>query len=76
MPIYFYECEDCGEKFEILVGVVNSSKKLICPKCKSENLKKLLSTFGVRIGNFSTGSSDISSICPTGTCPASGIKEE
>lgn len=33
MPIYEYECEKCGNKFEILSGY-NCKKVEKCPKCK------------------------------------------
>jgi putative FmdB family regulatory protein len=47
MPIYSYKCEDCGEEFDLLVGVTADSEKLICKKCSSENLKRIYSAFGV-----------------------------
>ncbi len=33
MPIYEYECEKCGNKFEILSGY-NGKKAERCPACK------------------------------------------
>jgi putative FmdB family regulatory protein len=44
MPIFDFECRQCGHEFEALVrtGDVPS-----CPKCKSEELKRLLSNFAV-----------------------------
>jgi len=68
MPIYSYRCKDCGAEFELLVGITQSSKKPKCKKCGSKNLKRLFSSFGVRMGSSSTGSSS----CPTGTCPITG----
>ena len=59
MPIYEYKCKKCGHKFEKLVF---GQEKTKCPKCKSENLKKLFST-------FATGkSSKKTSSCETGIC--------
>lgn len=43
MPIYEYECNDCSEKFELLV--YSSDEKSICEKCGSADLKRLLSCF-------------------------------
>ena len=67
MPIYVYVCKDCGEKFDLLVGVVSEKVELKCPKCSSKNIEKTLGSFSVR------GPSDKSSFsgasCPTGTCP-------
>ncbi len=69
MPVYSYICKDCGNKFDLLVGVVSKDEEEICKKCGSKNIKKLLTCFGV---NVSSGKSDLSSSgpsCSTGTCP-------
>ncbi len=64
MPIFEYQCKKCGHKTEFLEKA-NSTKKHICEKCGSDDLKKLLSTFSARSGSKSSGS------CSTGTCPLS-----
>ncbi len=43
MPIYEYQCEDCKDQFEILTTSSTSSEKIICSKCKSTNVKKIIS---------------------------------
>lgn len=42
MPVYEYECRDCGKKVELLV---KRGEKAHCPHCGSSKLKKLISTF-------------------------------
>ena len=44
MPIYEYECRQCGHQFELLVlkGTVAA-----CPSCQSPELEQLLSGFAV-----------------------------
>jgi putative FmdB family regulatory protein len=44
MPIYEYECRQCGHQFELLVltGTV-----VACPACQSQELERLLSGFAV-----------------------------
>lgn len=42
MPLFNYECENCGKKFEEFV--MSSSEKVSCPNCKSEKVKKQLPT--------------------------------
>lgn len=54
MPIYEYECQDCGTRFEKLARLGDDSGKLTCPKCQSEAVVRLISMFG-RMG--SSGSS-------------------
>lgn len=64
MPIYSYECKDCGQEFDLLVGIGEGAEELRCQKCGSRNLERKFSSFAVRMESSSTGSSS----CPTGTC--------
>ena len=43
MPIYEYECEGCGERFEELVAAGAESAR--CPSCGSARTRRLLSGF-------------------------------
>jgi len=52
MPMFEYECTDCGRLFE---AFVTSSRKAVCPSCKGERLEKLVSRLG-RIGSDGGGS--------------------
>jgi len=65
MPIYEYQCIQCGDKFEVRQSIGEDGSKINCPKCNAPNPKRLISSF------FSPGSStdDFSGMsCPTGTC--------
>ncbi|MBN1368167.1 MAG: zinc ribbon domain-containing protein [Dehalococcoidales bacterium] len=58
MPIYEYECMECGEKFEKFCRLnedKDTEKKLTCPKCTSEKVTRVYSTFGT--ASSSCGSS-------------------
>lgn len=66
MPIYTFICEDCGEKFDLLIGVTADQEEYKCKKCNSANIKRTLSTFSVGTSNNVSNFSDSS--CPTGTC--------
>ena len=41
MPVYEYECGDCGKVSEIMVGIGGQSDVLQCKYCGSTALKKL-----------------------------------
>lgn len=41
MPLFEYECQDCGTKSEILV--IGSNPSLECRSCGGHDLRKLLS---------------------------------
>ena len=66
MPIYTYVCKDCGEKFDLLIGVTSEKTELKCKKCKNRNIDRVLSSFSV--GNSDNKSSSSGPSCPTGTC--------
>jgi putative FmdB family regulatory protein len=56
MPIYSYRCRKCGEMFDLLVGVGTDEEEPKCGKCGSNDLEKLLTTFGVKPGGSGEGS--------------------
>ena len=66
MPIYSYVCKDCGEKFDLLIGISSEKTELKCEKCGSKNVSKTLSSFSV--GNSDSKFSSSGPSCPTGTC--------
>jgi len=62
MPIYEYQCKDCGSQFEKLMGFSDpKADSPECPDCQSENTRKRLST--VAAFSRSGGSSTRSSSC-------------
>lgn len=42
MPIYEFRCQDCGEKFSVMVSI-SEKDKVACPACQSTNIKQLVS---------------------------------
>jgi putative FmdB family regulatory protein len=62
MPLFEYECRKCGQLFEALVV---GSRTPACPKCKSQDLEKRVSSLGFAgVGAWSGGRS--SGGCGTG----------
>jgi putative FmdB family regulatory protein len=46
MPAYEYRCKDCGHQFvEVLRVSEHDKHKPQCPKCKSEKIEQMLSSF-------------------------------
>jgi len=43
MPIYEYQCHQCGATSEFLVGMGSKSKSLSCKQCGSLKLEKVIS---------------------------------
>jgi len=43
MPIYEYDCEECGHRFEFLVQ--RADEQPACPSCGATRLKKRFSVF-------------------------------
>jgi len=35
VPLYLYDCEECGEKFELLRGMSAMDDAAACPRCAS-----------------------------------------
>mgnify|MGYP001163433876 CR=1 FL=1 len=44
MPLYEYYCSDCKSKFELLVSHKHADD-VVCTKCRSEKVRRLLSIF-------------------------------
>lgn len=45
MPIFEYECRECGAKFEKIVS--SGARKVKCKKCSSSRVEQRLSVFAV-----------------------------
>ncbi len=68
MPIFEFQCEECGEIFEelILDGKIDD---ITCRKCKSPKVKKLISKVSFKSeGKFVNSSGSSCNICKGGTC--------
>jgi len=48
MPIYEYECDDCGHQFEIMQKM-SDNKLSVCPECNKPALRKLISATAFRL---------------------------
>lgn len=65
MPIFDFQCKDCGKKFDLMIS--NAEKtNATCPECKSINIKQMLSIFNTG-GSKSGPVSDNCSACSART---------
>ena len=66
MPIFEFQCDECGQPFEELVfgSAVDDVK---CPECDSNQVHKLISTFASRISGSGSVSVSPATSCNTGS---------
>ena len=69
MPIFEYQCQDCGHVMEVLVSSAKA-KKPACEKCESKKVNKKLSGFAVGQAKTQVACDN----CPSGgTCGSAGM---
>ncbi|HZU65640.1 MAG TPA: zinc ribbon domain-containing protein [Ktedonobacteraceae bacterium] len=73
MPLYEYRCSDCKSKFELLVSHQHADD-VVCTKCHSEKVRRLLSVFALSTNSEDGGYDDMSDsmggscACGNGSC--------
>ncbi len=50
MPIYEYQCQECGDEFELFVVNQRAADAATCPKCHSAKIQKKFSAFAASVG--------------------------
>ncbi len=63
VPLYEYQCQHCGQRFEKLVRLSELDRPISCPHCGSEQTTRQLSTFAARTASGSA---------PTSSCSTGG----
>ncbi|MFB3925604.1 MAG: zinc ribbon domain-containing protein [Syntrophales bacterium] len=49
MPTYDYQCESCKNEFSVVRSISEYGKMdVTCPRCKSNDVRQLISTFMVK----------------------------
>ena len=78
MPLYEYDCAECGTRFDALRAMSEADAPIACPRCGSENTRRAISLFaaigseGVIAGaGTSCGSCTPSAACATCSLRAS-----
>jgi putative FmdB family regulatory protein len=65
MPLYEYQCNDCGDEFEKMVRFSEADQAQPCPTCQSRNTKKKISVFA-SLGGSSGGGVSAGGSCGSG----------
>ncbi len=71
MPIYEFKCLKCEEFIELLVMNPDEKIELRCPKCKCEELERVLSSTSYSMGDGSGKRQGVKSqtrTCQSGSC--------
>ena len=66
MPIFEFDCQDCGQSFEELVRSVFAIPEVTCPECGSSEIKKKVSAFSSRLAGGGAGFYSSGANCSTG----------
>lgn len=68
VPIYEYQCSECGCRFEELVSFSAADSPRSCPSCGAES-KRLLSSFAIRVnGGRPSGGGKSCAGCTKSSC--------
>jgi len=71
MPVYEYQCQDCGQRFDMLRSMRDADEPAICKHCKSNQTRRAISAFFATSDGRSvtqTVSSGGCSGCSGGSC--------
>ena len=71
MPIYEFKCMKCNEFFELLLMNKDEEVALCCPKCSSEEVKRVISSTSFTMGeggNKNRGATSQTRTCSSGSC--------
>ena len=70
MPIFEYQCDDCGNKFEKLVRRSEEAQGTECPSCGHHHVTTQISSFAARTNGMAK---DAGPSCPSGMCATPGL---
>jgi len=76
MPLYEYKCFDCETRFDALRAMSNADASIACPKCDSENTRRMISLFSAigSEGVIAGAGASCGSCAPSASCATCGLK--
>ena len=69
MPIFEYDCKECGSISEILVGVSADEPDIVCDNCGSTKLEKKISAANFAVAGARSGARSSAELPPCGASP-------
>jgi putative FmdB family regulatory protein len=70
MPIFEFKCRKCREDFEVLFRNRDEKVSVVCPKCGSKGVERLMSAFAGKVGNTAAGGAGCGSCAATSCGPS------
>lgn len=70
MPLYEYQCDDCGNHFEKLILRASQRPQVDCPACGKDHVTQQYSTFSPRGNGVAK---EAAPSCPSGMCATPGL---
>lgn len=67
MPVFDYQCNDCGKLYDVYHKGKELVEDIVCPSCGGTGYKKMMSAPMVSMGS-SSAPDNSSSSCDTGSC--------
>lgn len=72
MPLYLYDCEDCGEKFELLRGMSAINDEAKCPHCSSLHTTRKFGNVFAYVGGARGEKRAVAGGSSCGSCGSAG----
>jgi len=75
MPVYEYQCKDCGKKFEALRPMSKADAAIPCKHCSGKRTTRMMSRFAAHSGGKAvagTGGGGGCAGCSGGSCASCG----
>jgi putative FmdB family regulatory protein len=76
MPLYEYECADCGICFDALRAMSEADDPIACPQCEGKETHRLISLFSAvgERGVVAGSGGSCASCSPSSSCATCGAK--
>jgi len=68
MPIYDYQCGECGKTYDVFHKVREVEEDIVCPSCNSKKHVRLISAPSVSVKGSSNSFPDAAPPCGDGSC--------